>query len=157
TSKRRMAVFISFAEMDTRAAQTFWRPARFLAVSGAIREAAVMRYLSAFGVQNIRDFGLRRSGKIRSRTAMAFAALAVAACSSSPGPTYPSVDAFCNAKAQAECQVAAKCAVTMSSCMTARLSACSTTAIQATQSLGRSYVADNADACVDAAQHAFAT
>jgi hypothetical protein len=125
--------------MDTPTRQKFW-PTRFLAVLCAIREASVMKTGASLSI------------------AMGFGLFALAsACSSSPGPAYPGVDSFCQAKAEAECQVAAKCAVTMQSCMTARLSACSTTAIEATQALGRGYVADNAQACVEAAKAAYAT
>ncbi len=82
-------------------------------------------------------------------TAVAFLGAVVAACSSDDDFRYPSTDAFCSAKADAECtNVAAPCGKTASDCKTARSAACTSSANTAT-SQGRKYKPPSADGCID--------
>jgi hypothetical protein len=54
-----------------------------------------------------------------------FVVFGAVACSSTAADKYPSSDSFCDAKAQEECQVAARCAATDGNCLAARKSECS--------------------------------
>src|SRR5207249_2863256 len=47
-----------------------------------------------------------------------------AACSSKVADKYPSIESFCQAKAQEECQVSPRCGVTAQACQNARAEAC---------------------------------
>jgi hypothetical protein len=96
--------------------------------------------------------------KIRSWLALGgFAVISMAACSSTPDAVkYPSVDSFCSEKANQECQVAAKCAATMDSCVSARKAQCASDAAAASSSgSSRQYRAANAQACVDKTHDSF--
>jgi hypothetical protein len=73
----------------------------------------------------------------------------------SASPPYPDVQSFCNAKARAECQIAALCNVDANSCQAFRTSQCLTEAADATRSATRRYVADNAQACIDTVNGAY--
>ena len=94
--------------------------------------------------------------KIRSWLALGgFAAISMAACSSAPDAVkYPSVDSFCSEKANQECQVAAKCAATMDSCLSARKAQCASDATSSSSST-RQYRAANAQACIDKAHDTY--
>ncbi len=85
----------------------------------------------------------------------AFAALGVAACGGSDSDKYPSPDSFCQAKAQAECQVAARCGVSADACTSARKSDCMTKVAKA--SANRTYRPANADACVSRTQDVYSS
>ncbi len=76
---------------------------------------------------------------------------AVLACSSSTaGPPYPTVQSFCAALAQAECQVSAPCGIASNTCETAEAANCELGAAAASTS-GRAYNTSNAKACIDLA------
>src|SRR5713226_2571411 len=77
------------------------------------------------------------------------------ACSAAKTQPFPDVSPFCQAKAKAECQVAALCAVDSTTCTNFRTQQCNAAAAAATQGAVRSYNADNAQACIDAVNGAF--
>jgi hypothetical protein len=70
-------------------------------------------------------------------------------------PPYPDVATFCNAKAKAECQIAAVCAADVTQCQMARNTACTTAASSFTASGTRKYATGNAQACIDAVNAAY--
>jgi hypothetical protein len=79
------------------------------------------------------------------------AGLAVGCAAKNPAP-YPDVQSFCNAKAQAECQVASTCLITdVSACQAQRASVCNADADAATANgTGmRKYTQANAQKCID--------
>src|SRR4051795_2322023 len=75
-------------------------------------------------------------------------AMSIAACSSTPAEKYPSPDAFCDAKATEECQIAGACGVPVDQCKAARKTLCNAAANAA---LGerRTYTSGNVQACID--------
>lgn len=76
-------------------------------------------------------------------------AVALAACSSDVGERYPDVNAFCTAKAEAECNgIAAQCGATLDTCKQKLIPTCTADANTATTQ-GRRYNAAAAPACVD--------
>jgi hypothetical protein len=85
-----------------------------------------------------------------------FAAFA-AACSAKPPAPYADVASFCDAKAQAECQVASTCLIVPDDCKAQRASLCNEDAVQATTtgSRARKYTQANAQACIDALNAAY--
>lgn len=91
---------------------------------------------------------------------MAFSSgLALVACGGEdrPAEKYPTSDAFCAAKAAAECAaVAASCSVTDERCKDVRKSACNTAAGAATGQ-GRTYRASNAEACITKTSEVYAS
>src|SRR5258706_15136115 len=72
----------------------------------------------------------------------------VAACSSTPADKYPTVDSFCAAKAEQECLVAPRCAVTVEACRQKRVDICNVAAGVAVGS-GRKYTSGRVDECLD--------
>ena len=78
------------------------------------------------------------------------AALAAGCVAKNPAP-YPDVQSFCNAKAQAECQIASTCLVDANSCQAQRASVCNADADAATANgTGmRKYTQANAQRCID--------
>jgi hypothetical protein len=79
------------------------------------------------------------------------------ACSAKPSAPYPDVVSFCEAKAQAECQIASTCAIDANDCQAARASICNMSAKTAmtTGSGTRQYVQANAPACIAAVNSAY--
>jgi hypothetical protein len=78
------------------------------------------------------------------------------ACSSNnSSPPYPDVQSFCNAKAKAECQIAALCAIDATNCENVRAALCVQDGSSATASGTRKYAAGNAQACIDAVNAAY--
>ena len=75
----------------------------------------------------------------------------VVGCSSTPdapaGPKYPTEDAFCAARADAECAVSDLCTVKKDACITKRKDFCKSSAF-ASSALGLSYNPDGADQCI---------
>jgi hypothetical protein len=80
--------------------------------------------------------------------------LALGACSPKDQDPYPDVPTFCNAKAQAECQVATTCAIDVDDCQALRSSLCN---MEATAALSgtRKYIQANAPACIAAIDTAY--
>jgi len=70
-------------------------------------------------------------------------------CSSSKTAAFPDPTSFCQARAQAECQVAPTCAVDPNLCITVRAAACNADAVAAQQSGRRNYNSDAAQGCID--------
>jgi hypothetical protein len=94
---------------------------------------------------------------MRSVTCLAVVSLVFgAACSSKVADQYPTVDSFCGAKAQAECQVSARCAVTVEACVQSRSGACLSASSATMTASARTYTAPNAPACLDAVQRVYA-
>lgn len=90
--------------------------------------------------------------------AVVLSSFVLAACSSDadPPPKYASVDAFCDAKASAECEkVSASCGVTAAACTSARKSECQKFVASA-QTGTRTYQAKAAEGCVDKSREVFA-
>ncbi|MFO0673265.1 MAG: hypothetical protein U0235_27225 [Polyangiaceae bacterium] len=84
--------------------------------------------------------------------------LALVGCSSDPEPAdkYPSVESFCEAKAQTECdQVAAKCAARTEACVVARKFDCQNF-VTASKTGTRTYQPKAAESCVSKAGEIFA-
>jgi hypothetical protein len=77
------------------------------------------------------------------------AALAMAACTLKTTLPYPDVATFCNARAQAECQIAGTCGIDRDGCEAERSSLCNVDAMQAMRSGTRKYTQANAQACID--------
>ncbi len=88
-----------------------------------------------------------------------FAGLAVCgafvACSSSAANPYPDVGSFCQAKAQAECQIASTCVIDQNACIQVRAGLCNQEADQATASGTRQYNSANAQACINAVKSVY--
>jgi hypothetical protein len=84
------------------------------------------------------------------------AALAAGCAAKKPAP-YPDVQSFCDAKAQAECQIATTCLVDPSECQAQRASVCNADAETATVhgTGSRKYTQANAQACIDAVNAAY--
>ena len=84
------------------------------------------------------------------------AALAVG-CMAKKSPPYPDVTSFCNAKAQAECQIAMTCLIDPDTCATTRAADCNSDAMTATANGtgSRKYTQANAQACIDALDSAY--
>jgi len=81
--------------------------------------------------------------------------IALAACSSSEEDAFSSSDAFCAAKADAECNnLAASCGTTVDTCKRVREDACKSAAARATGA-GRAYRANAAQPCIDKVNEAF--
>ena len=85
---------------------------------------------------------------------MLVASLGVA-CAAKKSAPYPDVTSFCNAKAQAECQIAATCIVPETDCEAQRASLCNTDAESALATGTRKYVQANAQPCIDALNSAY--
>ncbi|GAC1573020.1 MAG: hypothetical protein NVS3B20_04810 [Polyangiales bacterium] len=66
-----------------------------------------------------------------------------------------SVDAFCQGKAQQECQVASRCGTQTGACVASRTSRCSATVAQQTTGT-RAYRAANAQGCIDKTKAVYA-
>lgn len=82
-------------------------------------------------------------------------AVALVACSSSEEEKFSSSDAFCEAKAGAECDnLALSCGNSVDTCKRLRADACKSAGSQATAT-GRVYKAANAQGCIDAVNTAF--
>ena len=83
-------------------------------------------------------------------TLIAFGSVvALAACSSTEADKFASSDAFCTAKAEAECNgLAKKCGASTDACSKARVSACNSAGAAAANQ-GRSYRANAAQECID--------
>ncbi|HLK38467.1 MAG TPA: Dickkopf N-terminal cysteine-rich domain-containing protein [Polyangiaceae bacterium] len=99
-----------------------------------------------------------RCFSFRTLIGLSSAAVATAlwACTASaPSSPYPDVATFCNAKAKAECQIAAVCAADVTQCQMVRTDACNMAASAATASGSRKYTPDNAQACIDALNGAY--
>lgn len=79
------------------------------------------------------------------------------ACSSDdePAAKYPSVDSFCQAKAEQECQVATSCAAKVETCTSGRKTLC-LDAAGAAQSGPRTYAAKQAETCVNKTKELYA-
>lgn len=90
-------------------------------------------------------------------TPIAILGLLLGACSSKVADKYPTVDSFCQARAQSECQVAPRCAVTVEGCLQARAAACMSESLTTIQTTGRQYVAANVQACLDAVDRVYAS
>jgi hypothetical protein len=86
--------------------------------------------------------------------ALAFPAAMATACTTTANP-YPDVPTFCAKKAAAECQVAAVCAIDVTSCVSYRTSLCETDAAAAIAGGTRTYDSANAQACIDALNSAY--
>lgn len=88
--------------------------------------------------------------KVLGLVALSTAVVVVAACGDDePSVKYPNQGAFCEAKAAAECDVAASgCGVTVDVCKQKAIAACNAFASAAT-SAGRTYNAANAERCVN--------
>ncbi len=84
----------------------------------------------------------------------AFVASAAAGCSPKDQAPYPDVASFCNAKAQAECQVATPCGIDAEGCQVLRSSLCNMEAMAALSGT-RKYIQANAPACISAANAAY--
>jgi hypothetical protein len=78
-----------------------------------------------------------------------------AGCASKKSEPYPDATSFCNAKAQAECQIASTCLVDEKDCEAQRASLCNMDAATAMASGTRSYVQANAQPCIDALNKAY--
>jgi hypothetical protein len=78
-----------------------------------------------------------------------------AACSSKSSSPFPEVTSFCAAKAKAECQVAAICAIDEATCEQSRSQLCETDAVNATSAGSRTYDSGKAQACIDALNGAY--
>jgi hypothetical protein len=94
---------------------------------------------------------------MRSLFAVTLLGLFAAACGSKVGDKYPTIDTFCEAKAQEECQVAPRCAVTVEACIQDRASGCVTASLTTIQTTGRTYVPANAQACLDVVNRIYAS
>lgn len=81
---------------------------------------------------------------------VAVAMAAGVACAPKKSAPYPDVESFCNAKAQAECQIATTCLIEATDCEAERASLCNADATSATASGTRDYTQGNAQACIDA-------
>lgn len=82
-------------------------------------------------------------------------AFATACAAKKPLP-FPDVLSFCNAKAQAECQIATTCLISSSDCEAERASLCNEDASQAVRLGGvRQYTQANAQRCIDAVNSAY--
>lgn len=81
----------------------------------------------------------------------------VAACAAKKPAPFPDVSSFCNAKAQAECQIATTCLIDSTECQAERASLCNTDAMQAMASGAgtRKYTQANAQACIDIVNDAY--
>ncbi|MGH7271907.1 MAG: hypothetical protein ACREJ3_15870 [Polyangiaceae bacterium] len=80
----------------------------------------------------------------------------LAACAVAPASNpYPDVASFCNAKAAAECQIAATCGNDASGCKVERASLCNVDAAQATADGLRQYVSASAQSCITAVSSAY--
>lgn len=78
------------------------------------------------------------------------------ACSSTPVPPFQTVGDFCSAKAKAECQIAAVCAIDSSVCTQVRNQVCLDGANQAVAPPStRQYYQPNAQACINKVQSAY--
>ncbi len=75
---------------------------------------------------------------------------ALLACAVTASDPYPDVATFCTAKATAECQIAATCAILPATCQTWRDSLCNGDALQAMTDGLRKYTPGNAPACIQA-------
>jgi hypothetical protein len=84
------------------------------------------------------------------------AALAIGCVTKKAAP-YPDIQSFCNAKAQAECQIASTCLIDANDCQAHRAAVCNSDATAATEmGVGpRKYVQGNAQACIDALNMAY--
>jgi hypothetical protein len=79
-------------------------------------------------------------------TALGGALVGVACSTTVVSDKYPSVDAFCDGKADAECkEVAGVCGVSADACKGKRVAACKATASAA---VGRAYAPSKAEACI---------
>jgi hypothetical protein len=78
-----------------------------------------------------------------------------AACAAKKSEPFPDVASFCNAKAQAECQIASTCLIPAKDCEAQRASLCNTDATSAMASGTRNYVQANAQPCIDAVNKAY--
>lgn len=78
-------------------------------------------------------------------------------CMAKKSPPFPDVTSFCNAKAEAECQVATTCVIDPDDCKTTRAAECNSDAMTATANgTGtRKYTQTNAQACIDALNSAY--
>jgi hypothetical protein len=84
------------------------------------------------------------------------AALAVG-CMAKKSAPYPDVTSFCDAKAEAECQIAMTCLIPPDQCKVTRAADCNSDAMTATANGtgSRKYTQDNAQACIDALNSAY--
>ncbi|HTB74925.1 MAG TPA: hypothetical protein VK762_16865 [Polyangiaceae bacterium] len=84
------------------------------------------------------------------------AALAVG-CMAKKSAPYPDVTSFCDAKAEAECQIAMTCVIDPDQCKVTRVADCNSDAMTATTNgTGtRKYTQANAQACIDALNSAY--
>lgn len=75
----------------------------------------------------------------------------VVGCAAKKSAPYPDVESFCNAKAQAECQIATTCLIDANACQAQRASVCNADADAATANgTGmRKYTQANAQKCID--------
>ena len=86
--------------------------------------------------------------KLRGLFVFASVLVVVAACGSDDPAKYPDANSFCDAKATAECKVAAgPCAVSAAICHSARMTACTADATAAAAE-GRTYTQSLVEACL---------
>ncbi len=89
------------------------------------------------------------------RIAVTVSAFCGSACMPTAANPLADVSGFCQAKAKAECQVTAVCAIEPDVCAPYRASLCNADATSATASGVRKYVLGNAQACLDALNTAY--
>ena len=94
--------------------------------------------------------------KLRRLFVFASVLVVVGACGSDDPATYPDANSLCDAKATAECKVAAgPCAVSAATCHSTRMAACTGDASQAVAQ-GRAYTQSLAEACLRATDAVYA-
>jgi hypothetical protein len=81
--------------------------------------------------------------------------LLAAACTSKSSTAFPDSASFCAARAKAECQVAAVCAIDASACEGYRSELCNQDAASATSFGARTYDSSKAQGCIDALNAAY--